>query len=265
MLSVQLTLKKKFTYDINLPIHNIPYISSGLYFLLKGIEGEGTNSVPSHFYSPFYFGLYQVNKKKKYFHILGKRIFLKVHFHTLSEVQDFERLKNHILSKSIKFKFETVVYEFIVEDVKIEPIVEFENEQIFKVYTPTVLTVRNEETGRFDFIRPSSQQFTAALKQDIMDKYFNSSFKDVIPAEWQNKEISVDLVPFEKHKKTDFLITTSTKTMKIHATYGFHIRVSAPNNMLKIIYYTGLGRNNNIGCGYLLPVKEMPIVRKRID
>ena len=53
--------------------------------------------------------------------------------------------------------------------------------------------------------------------------------------------------------------------MKIHATYGYHLKISAPSPMLQVIHYYGLGRNNNIGCGYLLPVDKAPIVPKKLD
>jgi CRISPR-associated endoribonuclease Cas6 len=108
-----------------------------------------------------------------------------------------------------------------------------------KTLSPVIVYKKNPQSGGLEFLNPSEKDFFKILKENLNRKYFL----------WNRKplEENVEIQPIEVKPQKIFL-----KGQALEAYRGL-FKISAPKEVLKFIFETGLGGKNTEGFGMVLP------------
>ena len=112
---------------------------------------------------------------------------------------------------------------------------------LYKVRTPVVESIYNEEENKVIYLNVAQQEFYSALGQNLLRKY------EIIYNKKYEGELYFDIENILNAKKK--YITKIKENGYLIGYTNFEIFVQADVDMQKVAYYCGLGQNNSIGMG----------------
>jgi CRISPR-associated endoribonuclease Cas6 len=136
--------------------------------------------------------------------------------------------------------------KFQIGQITTLPEPEFSSSMIFHADAPMLVELRTEEQKYGDYLPPDHPDFGGLLALNLSDKYFNATGNRV-----EKEEIKFELLSDPKKIKSR-MITIKEKSNEATELKGYHnfdFRLTAPMEVLKCGYYSGLGRFNTEGLG----------------
>ena len=137
---------------------------------------------------------------------------------------------------------------FQVQSVELMPPPIFSDKMSYETLSPICLALKQPE-GYDQYIAPNHPEANRLIKQNLLDKYLAST----------GNEFSLDDFPFVVevlNEPKSNLIHIKSGTPQASKVRGFmcNIRLTAPVELQKIAYETGIGSKNSIGFGMVREV-----------
>jgi CRISPR-associated endoribonuclease Cas6 len=197
-------------------------------------------------FSPFHFekGKNEFAPTKEALVIKGEEFYLDLSFYIDKAAEKFiiGVFRNQVL-ELFNDRFRA---KFQIGQITTLPEPEFSSSMIFHADAPMLVELRTEEQKYGDYLPPDHPDFGGLLALNLSDKYFNATGKRV-----EKEEIKFELLSDPKKIKSR-MITIKEKSNEATELKGYHnfdFRLTAPMEVLKCGYYSGLGRFNTEGLG----------------
>ena len=132
---------------------------------------------------------------------------------------------------------------FTVQNIELMPSPAFTNTMQFECISPVCLNFKREDGG-YNYIDPQHTAAPELIKLNLLNKFKAFTGEDFSPADF----------PFEFNvlsKPKSSLITIKANTPEESRIRGFQCRfqITAPAELLKIMYESGIGGKNSMGFG----------------
>jgi CRISPR-associated endoribonuclease Cas6 len=137
------------------------------------------------------------------------------------------------------------VVQFKVERIEMLPPPQFEPEMSFRTLSPVCISIRQETRKYPLYISPEDPEASNFILNNLLNKYLAFYGK-----------------PYEGNIDFDFRVTSQPKAKLITIKIGteqesnirgflFDFRIKAPEELMRIMYESGLGEKNSIGFGMI--------------
>lgn len=209
-------------------------------------------------------GFQSGNKKFKLFtfsrfHIPSYRIEGEL-MHILSDTVEWQIsfLPERSTQEFIRGVFQDQVFElgtrqanvrFHVREINVLPPPVFSETMEFETLSPICISLRREN-GKVDYISPDNPEAVPLIRQNLLNKYFAFHGKEY------DSEFDFDFDFKVLSKPKSVLITIKAGTPQQTCVRGFmcRFRMTAPVELMKVAYETGVGEKGSIGFGMIKQV-----------
>ncbi len=247
-----LTFKKTGKYKM-LPMDYQYYISAWIYKVLKQADadfadflhkkGYGTsiNKLYKLFtFSRLNFGKPILHKERKLFEINNQNIYLKVAFDVNDIASNFMKglFKQQELYLGDKFNG----IELMVTSVETLSEPEFKPLMKYKLHSPWVVSVKNENDKYATYLSPNNPNFKSLAIKHISEKYESTHNKKA-------KEIILNITT--ESKRAGFLIKPGTKEESRIIGNLFEFELNAQIKIHQMIWNAGISEKSAIGFGWI--------------
>ncbi len=197
----------------------------------------------------FTFSRLKVDKWKiqgAYLQILSDKVEWEISFLPERSTQEF--IQGLFKEQSFELGDRNAKVRFTVQGIELIPSPVFTQTMQFECLTPVCLNYKRDDGG-YNYIDPEHVAAPELIKQNLLNKF--EAYKG--EAFIQNS-IPFDFKVLSKPKSS--LITIKANTPEETRIRGFHCRfqLTAPAELMKIMYESGIGGKNSIGFGMVKAV-----------
>jgi len=259
-MRLKITLKKLST-PCNIPLNYQPYITAAIYRILEQIDPQYSGFLHNKGYQDKnkgfkYFTFSQLDIPYGKWKIADKRMLIYADTLTLTLsffldktietfIQSlFSNQKITITDAQAQNVFEVEQIEAISENITKE-------RQTFRTLTPIVIKrVRND--GGYDYISPLEQDYEEIFISNLLSKY-TAYLQHTPNAKMTTSQTLPKFELLDTQKVHSKLITVKpnlTRPIKVKG-FLFDFRLTAPVDLLNVVYFGGMGLNCSSGFGFI--------------
>ncbi len=236
-----------YQYEQSAVIYRILSRSDELYSAWlhdNGYRLESGKKFKLFTYSPFKLEKFRILKSTAQIEILGYNVEWKISFQPEKATEEFVRsiFTNQLFeigNRDGKVKFQ-------VQQVEVLPEPQFSEIMNYRTLSPICLPV-SLDGNRYDtYISPDNPRATIVAQMNLIEKY-----RAIKGKEFPDTDFTFQMEVLDKPKPK--LITIKAGTPEESKVRGFNCRftLTAPPELQKIAYQTGLGSKNSLGFGMI--------------
>lgn len=145
---------------------------------------------------------------------------------------------------------------FLVREISVMPPPTFVETMEFETLSPICISLRREN-GKVDYLAPDHPEALALIRQNLLNKY--SAFHG---KEYGVSDFDFDFEVLSKPKSV--LIAIKSGTPQETRVRGFmcRFRITAPVELMKIMYESGMGEKGSTGFGMVALIKQKALSQR---
>lgn len=181
-----------------------------------------------------------------YLQILSDKVEWEISFLPERTTQEF--IRGLFMEQSFELGDRHAKVKFTVQNIELIPSPAFSECMSFESMSPICLNFKRPEGG-YTYIDPTDSAALELIKHNLLNKY----------QAFTNEVFSYESFPFELKvltKPKSALITIKANTAEESRIRGYscHFQLTAPVELMKIMYESGIGGKNSIGFGMVKSV-----------
>lgn len=141
------------------------------------------------------------------------------------------------------------VVQFVVKSIEVMPSLVYTSEMIFKTMSPMCLRFKRED-NKIDYLSPTDVRAKRIMIQGLLDRYY-SYYGTSLDCSWEECSFEV----LDEVKSRLVLIKAGTKEKTQVRGYDCTFKMSAPVELLQLMYESGVGSLCAQGFGCLRVIK----------
>lgn len=134
------------------------------------------------------------------------------------------------------------VVDFLIKEVQIVSTIKYKQEMCFDSISPICISHR-VTVDKTDYLHPTHPKFSEGLLTGLLARYKSLYGKDY------NAPISYNFMLLNTPKSTLVKIKSDTPQQTYVRGYRFKFKISLPEELMKVMYESGVGEKNSIGFG----------------
>ncbi len=138
---------------------------------------------------------------------------------------------------------------FIVKNIEVLPAPVYTDSMTFSTMSPICISLRREN-GKIDYIAPDSPEAVAAVRQNLLNKY------EVFTGNKFPSDFDFSINVLSKPKSTLITIKSGTPAQTHVRGYMCRFCVTAPSELMRLLYEAGVGEKGSLGFGMVQEIKK---------
>ena len=181
---------------------------------------------------------------------------LIISFHLPEAAQHF--IKGLFMNREIDIADKNSKETFLVEQVEALPSPDFANDTVSTVgfdLQSMVICGKKKEKGEYEFLSPEHRDWDGLLLYNWKEKCKAAGLK---LSKMEGSDMKIEPIFYKgKPKSRLIVVKANTKAQtRIKGYYQFGISAQGPKNALEVLYNSGCGVYNSLGCGCVGRVKD---------